>query len=256
MQYFLVGKSDYTSSTLFSRQVHVLLLLLWVAFFWVCTFTQVHKLCTFTCPVYISFDGTERDGCCCGLGRPFCSDFSAVGDVLHFHFAQGYRLDVKYFVSTSESDTLILDMNHDGDWFTKETWWFIDWFTIMIHITKMSVWFTGTHYSRYITAATIPFSAIKGYVYEAGKSTKFMYLSKRTLRKKLLKVEVKVHVLALKKCTWSTITFTDQKVLHWLDCKCNTSVYKPGVYIYYWYKTLSATRCHDMQPTSINNCQK
>ena len=30
------------------------------------------------------------------------------------------------------------------------------------------------------TAATIPFSAIKGYVYEAGKSTKFMYLSKST----------------------------------------------------------------------------
>ena len=47
---------------------------------------------------------------------------SAVGDVLHFHFAQGYRLDVMYFVSTSESDTLILDMNHDGDSFTKETW--------------------------------------------------------------------------------------------------------------------------------------
>ena len=76
---------------------------------------QVHKLCTFTCLVCISFDGTERDGRCCGLGRPFCSDFSAVGDVLHFHFAQGYRLDVMYFVSTSESETLILDMNHDGD---------------------------------------------------------------------------------------------------------------------------------------------
>ena len=158
MQYFLVGKSDCTSSTLFSRQVHVLLLLLWVAFFWVCTLTQVHKLCTFTCLVYISFDGTERDGRCCGLGRPFCSDFSAVGDVLHFHFAQGYWLDVMYFVSTSESDTLILDMNHDGDWFPKETWWFIDWFTIMIHITKMSVWFTGTHYSRYITSSRYPWA--------------------------------------------------------------------------------------------------
>ena len=38
-----------------------------------------------------------------------------IGDVLHFQFAQGYRFDVMYFVSTSESDTLILDMNHDGD---------------------------------------------------------------------------------------------------------------------------------------------
>ena len=56
-----------------------------------------------------------KGGRCCGLGRPFCSHFSAVGDVLHFHFAQGYRLDEMYFVSTSESDTLILDMNHDGD---------------------------------------------------------------------------------------------------------------------------------------------
>ena len=85
------------------------------SFFLSLYFSQVHQLCTFTCLVYISFDGTERDGRCCGLGRPFCSEFSAVGDVLHFHFAQGYRLDVMYFVSTSESDTLILDMNHDGD---------------------------------------------------------------------------------------------------------------------------------------------
>ena len=46
-----------------------------------------------------------KGGRCCGLGRPFCSHFSAVGDALHFHFAQGYRLDVMYFVSTSESDT-------------------------------------------------------------------------------------------------------------------------------------------------------
>ena len=42
-------------------------------------------------------DGTERNGRCCGLGRPFCSHISAIGDVLHFHFAQGYRLDVMYF---------------------------------------------------------------------------------------------------------------------------------------------------------------
>ena len=49
-----------------------------------------------------------KGGRCYGLGRPFCSHVSAVGDVLHFHFAQGYRLDVMYFVSTSESDTLIL----------------------------------------------------------------------------------------------------------------------------------------------------
>ena len=49
------------------------------------------------------------DGRCYGLGRPFCSHFSAVGDVRHFHFAQGYRLDVMYFVTNSESDT------HDGE---------------------------------------------------------------------------------------------------------------------------------------------
>ena len=58
----------------------------------------------------------------------------------------------------------------------------------------------------------------------------------------------------LEKSVLEVQSLTDQKVLHWLDCKCNTSLYKPGVYIYYWYKTLSATRCHDMQPTSINNC--
>ena len=63
--------------------------------------------------VYVSFDDTERDGCCCGLGRPFCSHFSAIGDVLLFHFAQGYRLDVMHFVSTSESDTHFCYMNHD-----------------------------------------------------------------------------------------------------------------------------------------------
>ena len=56
-----------------------------------------HGLGTILC--HTSFDGTERDGRCCGLGRPFCSHFSAVGvgDVLHFPFAQGYRLDVMYF---------------------------------------------------------------------------------------------------------------------------------------------------------------
>ena len=59
------------------------------------------------------------------------------------------------------NQTLILDMNHDGDWFTKETWWFIDWFTIMIHITKMSVWFTGTHYSWFIMSSRYPWAKEK-----------------------------------------------------------------------------------------------
>ena len=143
----MVGKWLYFQYTFFKTSTCTFTST-WVAFFWVCTFTQVHKLCTFTCAVYVSFDGTERIGRCCGLGRPFCSHFSA----------QGYRFDVMYFVSTSESDTLILDMNHDGDWFTKETWWFIDWFTIMIHITKMSVLFTGTYYLKYITSSRYPWA--------------------------------------------------------------------------------------------------
>ena len=141
-------------------------------------------------------------------------------------------------------------MNHDGESINKSPCFLGESIAIMIHITKMSVRFRGTHKIHHVkpvslskvevkdisystkvriertsktTAATIPFSAIKGYVYRAGKSTKLIYLSKstsnseksyssRSNKKIVLYVQVN-------DCTLNTLknTFTDQKLLHWLN---------------------------------------